>query len=126
SYERHSAGPAPPATLCSRQPPASTAACPASEGPQLPQSYSNTGSSPVRIGFHDTPRGLNTGFASKQRAVTAQRVADEPLIWLHLFARTAALDQAHILADHRLTWHLGLCLQCDEYIRTQAEGKLIT
>ena len=41
------------------------ASVPASSGPQLPQSYSSTGSLLFRIRIHDTPRGLDAGLAPK-------------------------------------------------------------
>jgi hypothetical protein len=95
-------------------------------GPQLPGSYSSTGSG-IRLAASDRRRATppRRVILREQRRVAVDRIAQQALVRRLLDARVVARDQLDRLAVHLLAAALDQRAGADHHLGAQAQAKII-
>src|SRR5262245_36637367 len=71
--------------------------------------------------FHDCPRRVEARLTAEERAITLERVAEQPLVRTHFVARFPVLDEIHALADHGFASCLDPRAERDRDVRPESK-----
>src|SRR5579859_1802229 len=75
--------------------------------------------------INHSPGRLDRILAREERCVAVERIAEQPLIRLHLAAVVVARHQLDMLTYHRFTWYFGPRANRKHDIRAEAKAEVV-